>query len=84
MRGGGGEEGVTFPTCTIVFLNVFACVDNFFLNNPLLDFSPQKNNVGQRGGGGDLEGGKHQRCQVRDFIPRSRDFLKRLRFFFYF
>jgi hypothetical protein len=38
------------------------------------------------GGGGGGGGGCHtphtpQRCQVRDFIPRSRDFLKQLGFF---
>jgi hypothetical protein len=34
--GGGGGGGGAFPTCTIIFFKFFACVDNFFFNNPFL------------------------------------------------
>jgi hypothetical protein len=49
--GGGGGGGGAFPTCTIIFSKYFACVDNFFLNHPLLEFFFSKG-VGDRGGGG--------------------------------
>ena len=31
---GGGGGGGPFPTCTIIFSKIFACVDNFFLLIP--------------------------------------------------